>query len=58
MTRKSAIKGAHHRSTKKPSIATAIPESVARRRRTRLLDLIGKLEWDTTYDYKAERTRD
>jgi hypothetical protein len=58
MTRKSAIKGVHHRRTKKPSIATAIPESIARRRRIRLLDLIGKLAWDIAYDYKAERTRD
>ena len=23
----------------------------------RLLELIGKLEWDATFDYKAERTR-
>jgi hypothetical protein len=58
MTRKSAIKAARHQRTKKPSIATAIPESIARRRRTSLLDLIGKLEWDTAYDYKAERRRD
>jgi len=58
MTRKSAIEGAHHRRTKMPSIAKAIPKSIARRRRTRLLDLIGKLERDAAYDYKAERTRD
>jgi hypothetical protein len=31
---------------------------IARRRQKRLLDLIGKLEWDSSYDYKAERTRD
>jgi hypothetical protein len=32
-------------------------EFIARRRQRRLLDLIGKLEWDETYDYKAERSR-
>jgi hypothetical protein len=58
MTRKSAIRGAHHRRTKKPSTAAAIPESLAGRRRTRLLDRIGKLKWDNAYDYKTERTRD
>jgi hypothetical protein len=30
---------------------------VARRRQKRLMELMGKLEWDTGYDYKAERTR-
>ena len=29
-----------------------------RRRQKRLLDLVGKLEWDLSYDYKVERTRD
>jgi hypothetical protein len=33
----------------------ALQEFLARRRRKRLLDLIGKLEWDTSFDYKAER---
>jgi hypothetical protein len=36
----------------------AFQEFLARRRRKRLLDLIGKLEWDTSFDYKAERKRD
>jgi len=27
----------------------------AGRRQKRLLDLMGKLEWDPSYDYKAER---
>jgi len=39
-------------------IAKALREFIARRRRKRLLDLVGKLEWDTSFDYKAERTRD
>jgi hypothetical protein len=31
---------------------------VARRRQRRLLELFGKLEWDTSFDYKSERQRD
>jgi hypothetical protein len=33
-------------------------EFIARRRQKRLLDLMGKLEWDSSYDYKKERNRD
>ena len=43
--------------TKRAAVTKALEEFVARRRQTRLLDLMGKLEWDTGYDYKAERTR-
>jgi hypothetical protein len=28
-----------------------------RRRQKRLLDLVGKLDWETGFDYKAERSR-
>jgi hypothetical protein len=31
---------------------------IARQRQKRLLDLMGKAEWDSSYDYKAERRRD
>jgi Arc/MetJ family transcription regulator len=44
--------------TKKAAVTKALEEFIARRRQKRLLDLMGKLEWDQTYDYKAERTRD
>jgi Bacterial antitoxin of type II TA system, VapB len=44
--------------TKKAAVTKALVEFVARRRQKRLLDLMGKLEWDSSYDYKAERTRD
>ena len=44
--------------TKKAAVTKALQESIARRRQKRLLDLIGKLEWDSSYDYKAGRTRD
>jgi len=44
--------------TKKAAVTKALQEFVARRRQKGMLDLMGKLEWDTFYDYKAERTRD
>ena len=36
----------------------ALQEFVARRQQKRLLDLFGKLEWESHYDYKVERARD
>jgi Arc/MetJ family transcription regulator len=44
--------------TKKAAVTKALQEFIARRRQKRLLDLIGKLEWDSSYDYKAERAHD
>jgi Arc/MetJ family transcription regulator len=44
--------------TKKAAVTKALREFIARRRQKRLLDLMGKLEWDSSYDYKAERQRD
>jgi Arc/MetJ family transcription regulator len=44
--------------TKKAAVTKALQEFIARRRQKRLLDLMGKLEWDGSYDYKAERARD
>jgi hypothetical protein len=43
--------------TKKAAVTRALEEFIARRRQKRLLDLMGKLEWDSSYDYKAERSR-
>jgi hypothetical protein len=43
--------------TKKATVTKALQEFIARRRQKRLLELIGKLEWDEAYDYKAERGR-
>lgn len=43
--------------TKKAAVTRALEEYVARRRQKRLLDLMGKLEWDESFDYKAERSR-
>ena len=43
--------------TKKAAVTQALREFIARRRQKRLLELIGQLEWDSGFDYKAERTR-
>jgi Arc/MetJ family transcription regulator len=44
--------------TKKAAVTRALKEFVARRKQKRLLDLMGKLEWDDSFDYKRERSRD
>jgi hypothetical protein len=44
--------------TKKAAVTKALQEFIARRRQKRLLDLMGKLEWDSSYDYKIWRARD
>jgi Arc/MetJ family transcription regulator len=44
--------------TKKAAVTKALQEFIARRRQKRLLDLVGKLEWDSSYNYKTERARD
>lgn len=43
--------------TKKAAVTLALQEFIARRQQKRVLDLMGKLEWDASYDYKAERSR-
>ncbi|NJD31659.1 MAG: type II toxin-antitoxin system VapB family antitoxin [Gammaproteobacteria bacterium] len=43
--------------TKAAAVTRALEEFIARRRQKRLLDLMGKLEWDPGFDYKRERTR-
>ena len=44
--------------TKKAAVTKALQEFIARRRQKRLLDLLGKLDWDSSHNYKAGRTRD
>ena len=44
--------------TKEAGVTKALQEFISRRRQKRLLDLMGKLEWDVTYDHRAERSRD
>lgn len=43
--------------TKKAAVTRALEEFIARRAQRRLVDLMGKLEWDESFDYKAERSR-
>lgn len=43
--------------TKKATVNRALEEFVARRTQRQLLELMGKLEWDTGFDYKQERQR-
>jgi hypothetical protein len=43
--------------TKKAAVTKALQEFIARRQQKRLLDLMGKFEWDPSYDHKAERRR-
>jgi Arc/MetJ family transcription regulator len=43
--------------TKKAAVTRALQEFIARRKQKHLLDLMGKLEWDNSYDYKSERSR-
>ena len=43
--------------TKKAAVTRALEEFIARRRQRRMLELMGKLEWDASYDYKKERDR-
>ena len=43
--------------TKKAAVTRALEEFIARRRQKRIAELMGKLEWDASYDYKAERSR-
>ena len=44
--------------TKKAAVTKALQEFIARREQRRVLALMGKLEWDPSFDYKAERSRE
>ena len=39
------------------AVTRALEEFIARRRQKGLVDLMGKLEWDTSFDYKQGRSR-
>jgi hypothetical protein len=43
--------------TKKATVTKALEEFIARRQQRKVLELMGKLEWDTSFNYKAERSR-
>lgn len=44
--------------TKEAAVTRALEEFIARRRQKRLADLMGKLEWEASFDYKGERSRE
>lgn len=43
--------------TKKAVVTRALQEFIARREQRRVLELLGKLEWDESFNHKAERSR-
>ena len=43
--------------TQTAAVTRALEEFIARRGQRRLVELMGKLEWDDSFDYKAERSR-
>ncbi len=43
--------------TKKEAVTAALTEYVKRRRRLRIVEMFGTVEYDPQYDYKAERRR-
>lgn len=43
--------------TKREAVNEALAEYVARRKRRRVLEVFGELDWDDDYDYKEERKR-
>lgn len=43
--------------TKKAAVTRALQEYIARRQQKYLAALMGKLEWDESFDYKRERSR-
>jgi hypothetical protein len=43
--------------TKKAAVTRALQEFIARREQRRVSELLGKLQWDDSFDVKAERSR-
>lgn len=43
--------------TKEAAVTRALEELIASGRQKRLLDLMGKLDWRSSYDHKVERSR-
>ena len=46
-----------HHKTKKEAVTVALREYIRRRKQKRILDLMGAVEFDPAYDYKALRRR-
>jgi Arc/MetJ family transcription regulator len=41
--------------TKKAAVTRALREFIARRNQKHLIELMGSLQWDDSYDFKSER---
>jgi len=39
------------------AVTTALEEFIARREQTRIVELMGRLEWDAGFDHTQERSR-
>lgn len=42
--------------SKQAVVTLALTEFIARREQRRIVDLLGQLEWEPSFDYKAERS--
>ncbi len=51
-----AVNAGKHK-TKKAAVVAALNEYVKLKKRIGVFDLIGKIDYDPAYDYKAERRR-
>ena len=43
--------------TKKATVTQALNEYIQRRKQTKILELFGQVDFDSTYDYKRQRRR-
>jgi Arc/MetJ family transcription regulator len=43
--------------TKKDTVNQALREYIQRRRQAKVVELFGKIDYDSTYDYKKQRRR-
>jgi Arc/MetJ family transcription regulator len=55
LLRKALRIGGHR--TKKATVNEALEEYIRRRQRMRILDLLGNIDFDPKYDYKAARRK-
>jgi Arc/MetJ family transcription regulator len=46
-----------HHKTKKEAVTAALSEYIAQRKRLQILSLFGAIDFDPSYDYKAERRK-
>lgn len=46
-----------HLRTKKDTVTLALKEFIAKRKQFKILELVGSIEYDENYDYKAMRNR-